>query len=133
MLWSLNAAQEWNIAKASFIVYHFGFAKLSWWKGMYTYPIISCSVPWTYRSSKPKKILWSLGYTKYANCVGRDKLSMTYYTTYLYPQSVIQMAFLEVDNYLLNLLRRNIGVAVGLWNVSNAIHCTQLVCMEDEW
>lgn len=43
---------------------------------------------------------------------------MTYYT-YLYPQSVIQMAFLEVD--LWNLLRRNIGVAVGLWNVTNAI------------
>lgn len=68
----------------------------------------------------------------YLNCVGRDKIRMMYYTTYLYHQSVIQMAFLEVDNYLWNLLRRNIGVAVGLWHVSNAIHRAQLVCMDDE-
>lgn len=30
---------------------------------------------------------------------------MMYNTTYLYPQSVIQMAFLEVDNSLWNLLK----------------------------
>lgn len=51
----------------------------------------------------------------YPNCMGRDKIRMMYYMTYLYPQSVIQMAFLEVDSYYLwNLLIRNVGVAVGL-------------------
>lgn len=68
----------------------------------------------------------------YPNCVGRDTVRMMYYTTYLYPQIVIQMAFLEVDKYSWNFLRRNIGVAVRICHVSNAIHRAQLVCMEDE-